>query len=394
MNGDRIKVLQVLVGGKTFTGVASYLYQQYLHMDRSRVHYDFLFCRENAMELVQDDPIFSDSAFITLNAVKGSARSTDYRKLREGVRQALSRKQYQFIVVNTSIVEVILTCLSAAKAFPGVRLIGHAHNTGIVLKSSSLRSKLAPAVDLVENRIRKKIRKEAAYLFACSREAGRVTFGSEAVDMPKFSVIRNAIDLDSFRPDEDQRKAARAEGKASDREIVYGNIGSLCKRKNQLFLLDAFSRILSSEPEAALWLIGDGEYREKLEQRAKELGIGDRVVFWGQRADVSRLMKGMDCFLFPTLSEGLGIVAIEAQAAGLPTLVSDGVPGDVLLTDSCKMVPLQEGAEAWAEAARAFRRQKPAFADHFAALAEAGYDIRLSAAAMTDFYAGGADKNA
>ena len=110
MNGDRIEVLQVLVGGKTFTGVASYLYQQYLHMDRSRVHYDFLFCRENAMELVQDDPIFSDSAFITLNAVKGSARSTDYRKLREGVRQALSRKQYQFIVVNTSIVEVILTC--------------------------------------------------------------------------------------------------------------------------------------------------------------------------------------------------------------------------------------------------------------------------------------------
>ncbi len=124
MGNRPVKVLQVQIGGKTFSGVASYLYQYYKNMDHNLVHYDFLFCRENSMELVQDDPVLKDSKFYVLNAVKG--KSNDYIAIKRGVNKILKDENYDAIVVNTSIVAVIYACLLAATRSRSTKFIAHA----------------------------------------------------------------------------------------------------------------------------------------------------------------------------------------------------------------------------------------------------------------------------
>lgn len=385
MNMEKIRVLQILIGGENYSGVSSYLYQQYKHIDRDRVLYDFLFCRKDSMSLVENDEIFKDSDFVALNAVKEKTLSTDYIMLFRGVKQTLGRKTYDYMVINTSVVEVIFTCMLAAKAFTNVRIIAHAHNAEIITKSKSIRNRLSMIVSPAEAAIKKIIRDNSYSLFACSERAGEVTFGKKAVNLEKFSVIRNGIELKRFEFNEKERALIRAESATPSDVIVYGNIGTLCKRKNQFFLLDVFTEILIEDPNAELWLVGDGEYKDMLLQRADELGIKEKVVFWGQRKDVSRLLNGMDCFIFPTLSEGLGIVAIEAQASGLPTIVSDGVPEEVVLTQSCKRIPLDKDAKMWAEEITAFRRKFSKRNHQITELEDAGYDIYSSAEKMSRF---------
>lgn len=385
MSNSTVNVLQVLIGGKTFTGVASYLYQQYLHIDRNKVHYDFLFCRENAMELVMHDEVFNDSQFISLNAIRKNS-SVDYPRFIRGLSRLVETKQYDYIVVNTSVVEFILACLYAVRKNKDIKLIAHAHNTEIVIRKESVRYKLKGIVDLVENIIRKKIRKNATYLFACSEKAGIITFGKDIIKSSSFSVIRNAIDIDSFKYNDYVRKSIRDEVGASDKDIVYGNIGSLCVRKNQSFLLKVFKEISKIESNAKLWIIGDGELKQKLVQEAEELEILQKVLFLGQRSDVNVLMQGLDCFVFTTKSEGLGIVAIEAQAAGLPTIVSDGVPDDVVITDMCLKLNLSDGEEKWARGVMNFRKENMTRMDNYLKLTQAGYDINKSVQAMLGYY--------
>lgn len=381
-----VKILQVAIGGKTFTGVANYLYQQYLHMNRSRIHYDFLFCRENSMELVNNNEIFSDSKFMALNAFDKRTKSTDYIALVRGVRKALKEGNYDYIVVNTSVIEVVYACLVASRGFCNLHFIAHAHNTGLVLKQKSIRNRLSSIIRFSEYFIRKQVRDKSFYLFACSEAAGVETFGNNVSAKGNFKIIRNALDLDKFRFNADYRNEIRIEGHSSLDDVVYGNIGSLCKRKNQSFLLELFALILKEEPNAKLWLIGDGEYKQKLKEKARKLKIERNVIFWGQRTDIYKLLCGMDCFVFTTISEGLGIVAVEAQAAGIPTVVSDGVPNEVVLTNSCKMISLERSPSEWAKTIIDFRTTVKNRADNYKTLTNAGYDIKESARTMEVFY--------
>ena len=385
MSDSVVKVLQVLIGGKTFTGVASYLYQQYLHLDRSKVHYDFLFCRENAMELVMHDDVFYDSKFVSLNATRKNS-SVDYRRFIQDLRKVVQATKYDYVVINTSVVELIVASLYAVNIDKDIKFVAHAHNTEIVLTKKSIRYKLKGIIGLVENINRKIIRERATYLFACSEDAGKATFGKKAIQSKKFSVIRNAIDLNEFKFDLNKRKLVRDSLEVSDNEVVYGNIGSLCVRKNQSYLLKVFKEILTIESNAKLWIIGEGELKHRLMQEAEDLKISQDVVFMGQRSDINELMQGMDCFVFTTKSEGLGIVAIEAQAAGLPTVVSDGVPDDVTITDMCLKLNLCDGEERWAREVVDFRKENRIRKDNYLKLAQAGYDINVSAQAMLGYY--------
>lgn len=379
-------ILQVLSGNSHFTGVASYLYQQYIYMDRKEIHYDFFLCKENSMESVMHDPIFSDSEFYVIHARTKRTGSTDYGRIKRELNRILSEKHYDAVVVNTSIVAIVYTCMKVTKRHPKTRLIAHAHNTELVLPKGALRRKIAPIMRVVDNQLRRKIRRKAFALFACSVEAGAVTFGAEAVKQKNFMVVRDAIDLEAFRFNSQIRNQVRAEMGSSDGCLVIGNVGSLRNRKNQSFLLEIFRDITEKKANARLWIIGSGEDLEMLQNKASELGIKDKVLFLGQRADVSSLMLGMDCFVFTTLSEGLGIVAIEAQAAGLPTVVSDGVPDDVLLSDLALKIPLSLGAKEWADMVLNHTERFPNRTDVTALLRNAGYDIEAETERVMNYY--------
>lgn len=380
------KILQVFSGHSTFSGVASYLYQQVLHIDRTRVRYDFFGCKENSMALVMDDPVFADSKFFFANARTRKTGSTNYFRIMRELDRILSADDYAAVVVNTSIVAIVAACLHVVRKHPGVRLIAHAHNAGLVLPKNALRRRIAPLVGLADAAFRAYIRKHAFALFGCSEDAIRVSFGPAAVRRKNSMVVHDAIELSKFRFDPATARQVRQEAGTGESTFVLGNVGKLQKRKNQMFLLDVFAAIHAERPDSQLWLVGDGPDRPMLEARLRELGLSDAVRFLGQRTDVHRWMQGMDAFAFCTLSEGLGIVAIEAQAAGLPTIVSDGVPDDVLLSPLAKKVPLSAGPRAWADEMLALHAAHPSKPDVSDALRRAGYDIDSESRKVMEFY--------
>ena len=378
-----VRILQVQIGSNTFSGVASYLYQYYKHMDHDFVHYDFLFCRENSMELVKNDPALKNSKFYVLNAVRG--KSNDYLAIERGVHKILRAGNYDVIVVNTSIIAVIYACMLGMHGIKNTKFITHAHNTDLVLGKKSLRAKFLFISKRLDDVMRHRIRVRSDYLFACTEAAGEMTYGKDSTKLKKFKLIKNAIDTEAFSFDIAGRNRVRMIQETAESTCVYGNVGSFCKRKNQTFLIRVFALIHKQHPDSELWLIGDGKDREIIEDLICRLNLQGAVKLLGQRNDVSELMQAMDCFVFPTLSEGLGIVAIEAQAAGLPTVVSDGVPKDVLITDLAIMQELAKGEKDWAnnilkiqmpENRKTVRKE----------VAKAGFDIQKEAMKITNFF--------
>lgn len=220
------------------------------------------------------------------------------------------------------------------------------------------------------------IARQATQLFACGREAGKWMFGTD-----DFRVLNNAIDAERYRFDPKVRQEVRSELGIPADALVAGHVGRFMAPKNHGFLLRIFAEL---PDHARLLLVGDGVLRANIEQQAKVLGIRDRIIFTGVRTDVDRQLQAMDVFLFPSLYEGLGIVAVEAQAAGLPCLISDRVPMACKATELVTQIPLSAGAKAWAEAV-----QKSADTPRrmtTGEIAGAGFDIAENAEWLEHFY--------
>ncbi|MGQ9592378.1 MAG: glycosyltransferase [Planctomycetota bacterium] len=226
---------------------------------------------------------------------------------------------------------------------------------------------------------------------AASRRAAAALFGARWESDPRWRGRFCGIDLDPFRAPV-ERRGVRREFGLSERAFVIGHAGRFHPTKNHLFLLGVAAELARGVPETRLLLLGDGPLRPAIEARAKELGIRERVVFAGIRADVPRLMKGaMDVFVFPSLHEGLPITILEAQAAALPAVVSTAVPeGAAVLPSLIRRLPLDAGAEKWAEAAIEARAAPPVDPERACALLAASpFSITASVRALEAVYSGG-----
>jgi glycosyltransferase involved in cell wall biosynthesis len=157
------------------------------------------------------------------------------------------------------------------------------------------------------------------------------------------------IDLDPFRTGVD-RESVRSEFGIGPGHFVIGHVGRFETPKNHRFLLRVHSEVLKHEPNARLFLVGEGSLQTEIRRLADELGIIDTITFAGGRADVPRLLLGvMDAFIFPSVYEGLGLAAVEAQAAGLPSILSTAVPSAADIGSGlAKFIPLTEPPEVWA----------------------------------------------
>ena len=170
--------------------------------------------------------------------------------------------------------------------------------------------------------------------------------GSSVYD--KALIIPNGIDMALYRYSDPYRKRYRAEFGFKD-EIVLGTVGRLTAVKNQIYLIDIFIEVLKSRPDSKLLLIGTGDMREKLEQKVKDHGIKNKVIFTGVRKDVPQLLNAMDAFVLPSLYEGLPFVAIESQANGLPTFISENVSPQIKLSSNVHLLSIQNSPSVWAD---------------------------------------------
>ena len=224
---------------------------------------------------------------------------------------------------------------------------------------------------LVKNFYGIMIEPNCTHRFACSREAGQWLFGKDRSDV---TVVKNGINLANFTP-EDTR----------DRDkFTISCVGRLAPEKNHTFLLDVFSKVYEKRPCAQLVLAGAGEEQHNLEQKAKALGISGAVEFMGDCDNVYDVLHKSDVMCLPSLFEGLGIVFIEAQACGVKCVASDRVPQEARVSDDILFLPIEKGAEYWAEQILALDVTEKK--DNHQSIRDRGYDIKEVAERVQEFY--------
>jgi hypothetical protein len=309
-------------------GTQSFLMNLYRNIDRSKVQFDFLV--EYEEKEFYDDEIISLGGKIyytnfrkTLNLIKFRRTMSDILK---------EHPEYKIVHIHATAIGKI--CTDVARKCGVKTIIAHTHNNSAVKDW-----KYYPKILL-----RKLYTNGPTDFFACSEDAGRYTFKNK-----KFTVIYNAIDIDKFLFNQEVRENFRKELNIEDK-FVIGNIGRLHEQKNQSFLIDIFYEIQKNKDNAILLIIGKGPLENELKEKVSNLGINNKVYFLGNRKDVERIYQGMDVFVLPSLFEGLGIVAVEAQVSGLPVVASTGVAKEANITNNIQNIDLNDSIDTWKEA--------------------------------------------
>lgn len=356
-------------------GAETMVMNYYRHMDRSRVQLDFLVHREERGAYEDEIEALGGCIYRMPSVRPWTAHS--YRKQ---IRHFLAEHP-EYRILHSHMSELGLYAFQVAKQMDIPVRICHAHNRphGIDLKS--------PVRWYMKTRMRPYI----THRFMCGQESGEWLFGNKYAD--EFIQMNNAIDAAAFAYDPARRGKVRQALSLPEDVLTIGHVGRFNKQKNHPFLIDAFAALHREEPRSVLLLVGDGEDRSRVEEQVRASGLTDAVRFLGSRADVSDLLLAMDVFAFPSFFEGLSVASVEAQAAGLPCLISDGVPIECKKTDLVHILPLGSGADAWGgellRLAREGRENRKVTTDEIRA---AGFDVVYNAQWLEDFYCSAAEE--
>lgn len=324
-----MRILHIVGSLSLNNGVMNFIMNYYRNIDRNKIQFDFLYFKETS-------PNFGDeilelggkSYFVNKPSIKKIISSSE--EFNEFFRQ--HKNEYKIIHLH----EIYLVHFIKIFAFKyGIKhLITHAHTT----KYS----------DNPKNALRNRImclglKYSANHYFACSKAAGSFYYGDKAVESGKVKIINNAIDIEKYKFNEIIRQCVRKE-LGVENSFVVGHIGRMSPQKNQIFLLEVFDKLLKFSPDSKLLIVGDGPLHNQLEKHIEKLNLKEKVILLGIRNDVSKLLMAMDVFCLPSLFEGLGIVAIEAQATGLNCVLSDVIPREVDM-GKCKFLSLKDNSE-------------------------------------------------
>ena len=223
--------------------------------------------------------------------------------------------------------------------------IAHSHNniTELISQSSWIRKAYYIYMKYL-------VRKYSSIGIACSKQSAISLFGSKWETDPRWRIVYCGIDVDLFKKSVEQSVIRKQLGIPSD-SLVVGHVGRFHEQKNHPFIIDVFSEIVRSDSSVYLLLVGDGGDLIKIKKLAQEKGLHNKIIFTGLRNDINELMIGaMDIFLFPSLREGLGLALVEAQAAGLPCVLSEHIPHEADIVPSLMYrVPSSKGTKEWAK---------------------------------------------
>ena len=367
MSFDGPERVLVLITSLNRGGAETMAMNYYRHFDRNVIQYDFLVNREEIG--AYEEEIQSLGGRIYRMCPMYPQYFHRYKK----EFRAFLREHPEYRIIHSNLEERSYFPLKiAAEENVPVR-ISHAHNE---YRTHDLKT---PFRDYFRHHLRPYITDG----FACSTEAGIWLYGEDAMRTGKIKIVQNAIDpkLYCFNPIE--RDSLRTKLKLTDRFVV-GNVGRLAEQKNQRFLLDVFLEMHKKHSDTFLLLVGEGELRDSLIAYATELGIGNDIAFVGSVPNVWDYLLAMDCFVFTSLYEGLGMSLIEAQATGLPCVASSAVPTEADITGNVKIHPLTLTAQEWAEAILDFNVEKRS--SNRSLLKSKHFDIEDEAKKLQAFY--------
>ena len=357
-----IRVAHV-IGKLNAAGVEAVVNNFYRNIDHSKYQFDYFIDADSNCEPPQELIDMGARYFII----------PPYQKLFQHIKE-LTRlfKENKYQIVHSgmnTLAPISMYC--AWKASVPVR-INHNHSTA---------GKGETKKNILKYCLRPFAKCFATDYCACSEYAGEWLFGKRMMKQGKVTVFKNAIDLDKFKYNEDIREEVRNELGISDKFVV-GHVGRFCFQKNHDFLIDVFNEVHKENKNSVLLLVGIGELQEKIKEKVKRLGLTESVIFLNARKDVQRLYQAMDVFCFPSVYEGLGMVAIEAQASGLAVIASKEVPEEAIIRKSSIRLDLNDSQSTWKNA---LNRNISRISD-IDALVDAGYDITRESKKLESYY--------
>lgn len=219
---------------------------------------------------------------------------------------------------------------------------------------------------------------------ACSNEAGEWLFGKG-----RFVVLRNAINVACFRFNATKRLEMRRNLGLVNGEYVIGHVGKFMEAKNHPFLIEVFAKYHAKHPTSRLLLVGDGEQRTIVKAAIEKNNVNDCVILLGLRSDIPDLLQAMDLFLFPSIYEGMPLSVVEAQASGLPCIVSDAVTKMVNIGEDVTLLPLIRGVDYWVEYLNTIkynRTRQERCEKNIEFITKAGYNIETEAENLMKIY--------
>lgn len=368
---EPIRVLHV-VTHMNRGGLESMIMNYYRNIDRSKVQFDFLTHRPAEEKKDFDEEIRSLGGKI-YHIHKLNPFSYTYRKELDSFFKA--HPEYCIIHVHQDCMSGIILKVAKKNGLP-VR-IAHCHSS----------SQDKGFKYLIKIYFKKNIKKYATKLFACGVESGIWMFETD-----DFEVFPNAIDSTNFKYNLDIREKVRNKLNIDNNCLLVGHVGRFCEVKNHKFIVEIAKILLNKQENTKFMFVGEGELMNDIMNCTKKIDIENKndFLFLGLRTDISDLMQAMDVFVFPSLYEGLPLTVIEAQASGLPCIISDKVPHECKITDLVEFLSLELGPKEWAQAIMSIvgshDRQ-----DMSSSIRIAGFDVKENALKLEKYYLSGAD---
>lgn len=308
--------------------------------DREKYSFDVLLLDDGTEYPMEKDIVETGAKLYKLDGIWLNV-PTDYLRYKKSIDQFF-KEHHDYDVVHMHSSSKNYFVLKYAKKYGIPIRIAHSHNTDFQTHNM--------AKVLVGNILKSKLIEYSTDYLACSRIAGEWLYGKKMVDAGKVQIIKNGVDLERYKYDSKVRENKRNELGVNDR-VVIGNVGRFVPQKNHSLLLDIFAEIRRMEPRAVLILAGIGELMDTMKEKSKTLGIENDVKFLGFRTDVNELTQAMDLFLMPSLYEGFPVTAVEAQASGLPCVLSGTITREAALLDETVYIDLNKPVRDWAKQA-------------------------------------------
>ena len=358
---------KILVIGMTsnYAGTEGVIYNYYKNIDKSVIHFDFL--THSFSKLAYEDNMIANGSKI----YRITQKKKNYFKYKKEMKKFFKNyaEEYDAIWLNTNHLYNIDYLIYGKKYCIKHRIL-HSHNSN----DGKHRNIIWALYAILRTRINKIIQLNyATDYWACSDVAAKFMFSRNRFRSGEYLLIHNGIEVLNYRFNLEDRERIRAQYKIKEERVIV-HVGRFSKEKNHERLLMIFSAYYKQNKNARLFLVGEGELKKEVMQRADHLPIKDSVLFLGHRNDIASIMSASDVFILPSIYEGLPIVGIEAQTNGLPCVFSDSISKEVDITKNNAFVDLKASDEEWVTAIESVTRADPD--NSIAAILEEGYDIR------------------
>ena len=372
---EKLKILEVLGDAISNGGQESFVLNVLNHIDTDKENFsiDILtpyYCDNEHYKNIIEKKGFGLYCF-NLTFVPGRNRFN----LIKPIKQFFDTHSYDVVHIHAGSTSVLAECALAARRAGVKKIIVHSHCATDKKSIRYLMLKLAYG---------RALRTAPTHYAACSEIAGESKF-SKKICRNRLTILKNGVDLNRFHFDPEVRSKMRLRYDISDNCVLLGHVGRFTFQKNQKYILSVLKTLLSDGYNVKLMLIGSGEDYDKTVEIVKSEKLENHVYFIGNVNDVENYMQAMDVFVMPSRFEGLPIVGVEAQAAGLPCVFSDNITKEAAITPNVCFLPIDEASlSQWANAA--VRLSKLERENNSRILRAKGYDIRQTADEIIGLY--------